>query len=186
MFADILPLAIGIAVLLFCAYLLVRAYRPQWLYSQRDSFVVRPPPMGPPVAAPINLPVQPIPAPAPPVKVDPPEEERVVAPGGPGAPNAAPPVETPASISPEAKPVDPYDDRNMEAPIEDSMRHPELSFGPGVDNSGMNRLATSGVGSAKVTASESQFSPDFAQNGGSFMGSVFANDLSKDDRFATF
>jgi hypothetical protein len=186
MFADILPLAIGIAVLLFCAYLLIRAYRPSWLYSQRDSFVVRPPPMGPPVAAPINLPVQPIPAPAPPVKVDPPEEERVVAPAGPGAPNAAPPVETPASISPEAKPVDPYDDRNMEAPIEDSMRHPELSFGPGIENNGMNRLATSGVASARVASSESPFSPDFAQNGGKFMGDVTANDLTKDDRFASF
>ncbi|NBP66630.1 MAG: hypothetical protein EBU66_18530, partial [Bacteroidetes bacterium] len=109
----------------------------------------------------------------------------VVSPGGPNPPNTAPP-DTPATISPEVAPIDPYDDKNMEAPIEDSMRHPELSFGPGVDNSGMNRLATSGIGSAKVTASESQFSPDFAQNGGSFMGSVFANDLTKDDRFATF
>lgn len=186
MFADILPLAIGIAALLFCAYLFVRAYRPHWLYAQRDSFVVRPPPMGPPVVEHNNVPVAPIPAPAPPVKVDPPEEERVVAPAGPAAPNAAPPVDTPASISPEAAPVDPYDDRNMEAPIEDSMRHPELSFGPGVENSGMNRLATSGVGSARVASSESPFSPDFAQNGGKFMGDVTANDLTKDDRFASF
>jgi hypothetical protein len=74
----------------------------------------------------------------------------------------------------------------MEAPIEDSMRHPELSFGPGVENTGMNRLATSGVGSARVASSESPFSPDFAQNGGKFMGDVTANDLTKDDRFASF
>jgi hypothetical protein len=74
----------------------------------------------------------------------------------------------------------------MEAPIEDSMRHPELSFGPGIENSGMNRLATSGVASARVASSESPFSPDFAQNGGKFMGDVTANDLTKDDRFANF
>ena len=183
---DILPLAIGIAALLFCAYLFLRAYKPSWLYPRREPFVVRPPPMGPPVAAPINVPVAPIPAPAPPVKADPPEEERVVSPGGPGAPNAAPPVDTPATISPEAKPIDPYDDRNMEAPIQDSMRHPELSFGPGVENKGMNRLATSGVASTRAASAESPFSPEFAQNGGSFMGDVSANDLSKDDRFASF
>ena len=109
-----------------------------------------------------------------------------MAPGGPSPPNMQAPMDTPAAMSPEAAPIDPYADRNMEAPIQDSMRHPEMSFGPGVDNSGMNRLATSGVGSTKAMSSESPFSPDFAQNGASFMGSVFANDLTKDDRFATF
>jgi hypothetical protein len=74
----------------------------------------------------------------------------------------------------------------MEAPIQDSMRHPELSFGPGVENKGMNRLATSGVASTRAASAESPFSPEFAQNGGSFMGDVSANDLSKDDRFASF
>jgi len=186
MFVDILPLAIGIAALLFGAYLLVRAYKPEWLHSKRDSFLTRPPPVGPPVVAINNAPVTPQPAPAPPVTVDPPEEQRVVSPGGPAAPNAAPPVDTPATASPEATPVDPYDNRNMEAPIEDSMRHPELSFGPGIENNGMNRLATSGVGSARVASAESPFSPDFAQNGGKFMGDVTANDLTKDDRFASF
>jgi len=87
-------------------------------------------------------------------------------------------------MSPEAKPIDPYDDRNMEAPIRDSMRHPELSFGPGVDNTGMNKLATSGVANTKALSAESPFSPEFAQNGGEFMGSVFANDLTKDDRYS--
>jgi hypothetical protein len=166
-------LALGIAVLAFGAYLLVKAYYPS-LFSQKkkETFVVRSPP-------------PPMPAPAPPVKADPPQEERVVAPAGPSPPNAQAPA-APATISPEAKPVDPYEDNNMEAPIHDSMRQPELSFGPGMDNSGMNKLATTGVGSDRVVSSESPFSPDFAQNGGSFMGAVFANDLTKDDRFATF
>jgi hypothetical protein len=183
---ETLALAIGLAALLFVAYLLLNAYYPSLFSAKREKFVTTPPASGPPVVNTINVPVTPPPAPAPPVKVDPPQEKRTVSPGGPNAPNAAAVPDTPATISPEVNPIDPYDDKNMEAPIEDSMRHPELSFGPGVDNSGMNRLATSGVGSAKVVASESQFSPDFAQNGGSFMGSVFANDLSKDDRFATF
>jgi hypothetical protein len=66
------------------------------------------------------------------------------------------------------------------------MRHPELSFGPGVDNTGMNKLATSGVASARVSANESPFSPDFAQNGANFMGTVYANDLMKgDDSYAS-
>jgi hypothetical protein len=110
--------------------------------------------------------------------------EREVAPGGPGAPNAAAPPDTPATLSPEVNPIDPYDDKNMEAPIHDSMRHPELSFGPGVENTGMNQLALSGVGSTRASAAESPFSPEFAQNGATFMGSVFANDLKRGDNFA--
>jgi hypothetical protein len=182
---DTLGLALGLAILLFAVYLLVRAYYPSLFSRNLENFVVRAPPTGPPVVAQNNVPVSPPPAPAPPVKADPPQEQRVVAPGGPNPPNMKAP-DAPATISPEAKPVDPYDDKNMEAPIVDSMRQPELSFGPGVDNTGMNRLATSGVGSVNVGGSESPFSPDFAQNGGSFMGSVFANDLTKDEKFANF
>jgi hypothetical protein len=173
---DILALALGIAVTLYVCYLVVRAYKPSWFSTKREAFVA------PPTR--INTPPM-IPAPAPPVAVPPPQEERVIAPGGPSPPAAAAP-DMPPVIPPEAKPVDPYDDRNMEAPIKDSMRQPELSFGPGVDNKGMNQMAVSGVGNAKAMSSESPFSPEFAQNGGQFMGSVFANDLTKDDRFASF
>ena len=183
---DKLAVVLGLAILLFACYLLTRAYYPTLFSAKRENFVARPPATGPPVAAATNGPVVPVPAPAAPPTADQPLEKRVVAPGGPNPPNMKPPEDTPASVSPEAKPVDPYDDKNMEAPIQDSMRHPELSFGPGVDNTGMNKLATSGVASTKAMASESPFSPDFAQNCGSFMGTVFANDLTKDDRFATF
>ena len=174
-------LAIALAILLFGGYLLLKAYYPSLFKVKKETFVVNPP-----VHTKVNTPMPPVPAPAPPVKEEPPQEERTVASGGPNTPNARAPVETPATISPEAKPIDPYDDNNMEAPIQDSMRHPELSFGPGMDNAGMNRLATSGVGSDRVVSTESPFSPDFAQNGGNFMGSVFANDMTKDDRFASF
>jgi hypothetical protein len=61
---------------------------------------------------------------------------------------------------------------------------PELSFGPGVENRGVKNGPASGIASAKGVTSESPFSPEFAQNGGIFMGSVTANDLTKDDRYA--
>ena len=110
------------------------------------------------------------------------EAPRVVSPGGPGAPNAEAPRQGRVR-SPEAAARDPYDNTNTEVPISDTMRHPELSFGPGVDNTATTMNAASGVSSQK---GGSNFSPEFAQNGGSFMGSVLANDLSQGSEFATF
>ncbi len=181
---DTVVLAVTIAICLYMAYLLVKAYMPSLFKKKMPSepFAVRA--MGPPQASPINTPPTPIPAPAPPLEQRAPQEERVVAPGGPGAPNATALPDTPAKISPEVSPVDPYEGTNMEAPIHDSMRFPELSFGPGVENKGTVKVAASGVASAQGVTSESPFSPEFAQNGGIFMGSVSANDLSHDDTYA--
>ena len=138
-----------------------------------------------PKATPINTPSQPTPSAAPPVRgYELAQEPRTVSPGGPGAPNAQDESRT-ATISPEAMPVDPFQDSNMEAPIKDSMRHPELSFGPGMDNSGIKKAVASGVMDKRGLTSESPFSPEFAQNGGQFMGAVTANDLSHDDTYAT-
>jgi hypothetical protein len=167
--------------------MLLRAYKPDWFRTPglRTEAFSQPKAMGPPKASPINVPLQPVPAPAPAIRQPPLEEERTVAPGGPGAPNAAPSSLMPASISPEAAPLDPYDNNNMEAPIKDSMRHPELSFGPGVENRGIKKGAASGVMNKSALTSESPFSPEFAQNGGQFMGAVTANDLSHGDEYAT-
>jgi hypothetical protein len=177
--------ALAFAAILFIGYLLLRAYKPEWFgitVSVKPKAVETFKP-SPPIPTKVNTAAPPIPAPAPLQKADPLMEPRTVSPGGPGAPNAEAP-DAPASISPDAAPLDPYQDGNMEAPIHDSMRHPELSFGPGVENSGINRLGMTGVGSTRVQAGESPFSPEFAQNGGSWMDSVSANDLTKDDRFA--
>lgn len=193
MFASI-GIALALAVLLFLGYILMRAYYPSLFKKSRPVMVIE----GDEAKEPVKEPFQatpaesvrqlpqapPKPAPAPLQTQDAPLEPRVVAPGGPGAPNAAAPADRPASLSPDVNPLDPYSDSNMEAPIHDSMRHPELSFGPGVENTGFNKLGLSGVGSAKVSAGESPFSPDFAQNGASFMGEIFANDLSKGDQYA--
>ena len=141
--------------------------------------------MGPPTASEINMPSQPTPSAAPPTRgYELAQEPRTVAPGGPGAPNAQDQNRLP-TISPEVMPIDPFNDFNMEAPIKDSMRHPELSFGPGMDNSGIKKATASGVMHKGALSSESPFSPEFAQNGGQFMGTVTANDLSHDDTYAT-
>jgi hypothetical protein len=126
------------------------------------------------------------PAAAPVIQAAPVQEVRTVSTGGPNSPNAAAPAGTPPTISPEETPMDPYDDKNTEVPIKDSMRHPELSFGPGPDNTGTRNAAFSGVANSKALTSESPFSPDFAQNGGLFMDKVSANDLNSEDTYATF
>lgn len=193
-----LVIALSLTAMLFIVYLAMKAYFPKYMGQRKkesmvaaskgeeqntevENFQASPPKK----ATKINTPSPPVPAPAPPQYQDPPMEEREIAAGGPSTPSARPPVLTAPSISPDAKPLDPYDDQNMEAPIHDSLRYPELSFGPGVDNSGMNQLATSGVGNAKVMAASSPFSPDFAQNGATFMGDVTANDLSPEDFYGT-
>lgn len=181
---DTALLAISIAVFIYVCYRILKAYKPSWFQGSRriDTFVSSPP-QGPPVASKVNTPIQPIPAAAPPIRQEEPQEPRVVASAGPNSPNAAAPPT--AKISPDVAPIDPYDDKNMEAPIHDSMRHPELSFGPGVDNNKLTRDTSAGVASDRGLTAESPFSPEFAQNGGIFMGAVTANDLTKDDRYAS-
>jgi hypothetical protein len=187
---DKVLVALVLASLAFIGYLLVRAYYPKLFGGRRAAEPMTPPyaptpepfvstPMPEPTK--INTPPSPNPAPAPIQKDEIPDEDREISAGGPSAPNMRAPPDTPVSISPEAAPLDPYTDANMEAPIHDSMRHPELSFGPGVENTGINKLGLSGVGGSRVMASESPFSPEFAQNGASFMGTVFANDLTETD-----
>jgi hypothetical protein len=54
-----------------------------------------------------------------------------------------------------------------------------------MDNSGVKKATASGVMNKGALSSESPFSPEFAQNGGQFMGAVTANDLNADDTYAT-
>lgn len=173
-----LTLAVTIAIFCYVFYILLKAYRPSWFSGARvETFVQRP--------AVLNMPDLSAPAPAPLIRADPIQAPRTVSPGGPGAPNVAPQQGAPPTLSPEEKPMDPYDDKNMEAPIKDTMRHPEMSFGPGPDNTGTRTAALSGAGNTKSITSESPFSPDFAQNGALFMGKVSANDLNSEDTYAT-
>lgn len=114
-----------------------------------------------------------------PISEQPPlERQRIVSQAGPNPPNERSPSDERATISPEERPNDPYDEVNTELPIKSNMRHPERSFGPGVDNSGTTRSVSAGTASEEVNSSLSSFSPEFAQNGGSFMEGISANDMN--------
>ena len=127
---------------------------------------------------------QPEPVP-PPVATQPlPEPPKVVSPSGPNSPNAAAASREPVRI-PEERPNDPYDENESQVPIKNNMRNPERSFGPGVDNSGVQRSVAAGTASNAVSASLSSFSPEFAQNGGDFMEGIKANDFGSGDEYAT-
>jgi hypothetical protein len=106
------------------------------------------------------------------------ERQRTVSSAGPNPPNESSSSVEKATISPEERPNDPYDEVNTELPIKSNMRHPERSFGPGVDNSGTARSVSAGTASEEVNSSLSSFSPEFAQNGGSFMEGISANDMN--------
>jgi hypothetical protein len=178
-------LGLLIATVLFVGYLIVRAYKPAWFGlsappKRKENFVAQAKPV--PVLTTPRLEATPLEA-APVVMAEKPAgAERTVQPGGPTTPNARPPPMMPR-ISPDAVPLDPYDAQNSAAPIEDTMRYPERSFGPGTVNDGTNRATAAGQASTAVSAAVSTFSPEFAQNGGSVMGSVFANDLTEGSNY---
>jgi len=74
---------------------------------------------------------------------------------------------------------------NSATPVKSNMRRPENSFGPGVENSGTQISLDAGISSKSVQGGTSQFSPEFAQNGGEFMSGILANDGFGGDNFAT-
>jgi len=83
------------------------------------------------------------------------------------------------------QPNNPFDDVNSATPIQTNMRKPENSFGPGVPNTGTQISLDAGISSKSVSSGTSQFSPEFAQNGGEFMSGILANDAFGGDNFAT-
>jgi hypothetical protein len=172
-------IALAVASLAYVGFLILKAYKPQWFAFVKAGFQDKPK-----MAIVVAKEPEPTPgpAPAPPIKADPPPPEKVVTPAGPNPPNQKVAVE--ASVSPDAQPIDPYESNEMQAPIHDTLSHPELSFGPGVEQKGTGRPGA-GLASTTVSAPLATFSPEYAQNGGSFMGSVFANDLQPGDDYAT-
>ena len=104
--------------------------------------------------------------------------ERTMAPAGPGAP--AQMSAKPATVANEERPYDPQDKGYESAELPERLRHPERMFGPGIDNQ-QNSEPIEGVASyaSQVTDDAHQtFGPEFAQNGGNFMGTVVANDTT--------
>jgi hypothetical protein len=103
---------------------------------------------------------------------------------GPNPPNSmAPSV---VSKIPEAVASDPYETAESEVPVGNTMRHPENSFGPGIVNSGNTISANAGIASKITQEGTTNFSPEFAQNGGQFMDGVFAHSVNSDDVYSDF
>ena len=112
------------------------------------------------------------------------EPPRIISQAGPNPPNESASSSERATLSPEERPNDPYDEMNSELPLKDNMRKPERSFGPGVNNTGTARSVSSGTAAEEVNSSLSSFSPEFAQNGGTFMEGISANDMGAGSDYA--
>ncbi len=110
--------------------------------------------------------------------------ERVVAPGGPGAPATKPPAST-VSIVPPETPFDPMAQSYESSEIPERLRHPERVYSPGLVNDGTEQATASGIASMaqqETSASYQTFGPEFVSNGGTFMEEqgVMANDSMLD------
>lgn len=86
---------------------------------------------------------------------------------------------------PEPQDSDPYDDTRGDSDIKDNLRHPERLFGPTSAPDDTDTAVSSGVASSVTNSSFTNFSPEFAQNGGEFIpGGIFANDTFEDKNFS--
>lgn len=86
---------------------------------------------------------------------------------------------------PEPQDSDPYDDTRGDSDIKDNLRHPERLFGPTSAPDDTDTAVSSGVASSVTNSSFTNFSPEFAQNGGEFIpGGIFANDAFEDKNFS--
>ncbi len=112
---------------------------------------------------------------------------RVVSPGGPNAPNQKP-VSSDTVIVPPEEPYDPMATSEESADIPERLRHPERMFSPGLENTDTETAVAAGTASAAAQAtsmSYQTFGPEFAQNGGSFMNGIMANDSTVPTHYST-
>ncbi len=159
---------IAVIVLLYLGYRLILNATP---FGDKEGFESPAPAMLPP-----TLPVEVM---APP---------RTIQPSGPSAPSQAAPLDTARVITaPQA--TDPYAEPNEGANAPEQLRYPERMFRPAPANDAVDMIVDSGIGgmAQQQTANANQtFAPDFAQNGGQFMGEVFANDMDIPTNYSDF
>lgn len=126
-----------------------------------------------------------VPAPAPVITQPLPQRKRTVSSGGPTTPNQAPPKDMPAVRLPGPEPSESkeFEENYGSSDMQDNMRYPERLFGAAPAPNQTNTAVESGVASRNnqvVSQAIQTFSPDFAQNGGEFIGGgVFANDTTE-------
>lgn len=170
MFTKVL-ISLGIAVLLFIIYLVVKVYNPAWF--DVDTFSTKQ-----------------LPAEAPWVQQSAPvEPPREIAPGGPSTPNMKALPEEEEVRPPAVTPSDPFVEENGPSEMKDNLRHPEHMFSPGLQPNNTSAAVMSGVASNESHTSAQAlqtFVPEMAQNGGEFMKGIAANDTLGDAEYAAF
>ena len=116
------------------------------------------------------------------------EPPRTITPSGPSPPaQAAPPSE--AVVYGEPSAIDHYADHMEASDAPENMRYPERSFRPTPPNNQTGLAAEAGIaGGPGQTSPQAyqQFSTDFVQNSGEFMGGVYANDSDSPANFSAF
>ena len=133
-----------------------------------------------------------VPAPAPPVYLDPPADgPRTITPGGSNTPNQQPPPDPPiVERLPGPVDSDPYDESYGSSNMKDNLRHPERFFGPApqpVNTQVALESGIAGIENSQPAISLQTFSPEMAQNGGQFMeGGIFANDAFENPTYSSF
>jgi hypothetical protein len=95
-----------------------------------------------------------------------------------------PPPILPPVIVQEERPFDPQEQNHESASIPENIRYPERMYGPGLNNDETRTAVTAGIASEVTQQSNQIFGPEFAQNGGNFMGEVFANDTSVETNYS--
>jgi hypothetical protein len=105
-------------------------------------------------------------------------------PSGPNAPGQLPPPTLPPMIVQEERPFDPQEQNHESASIPENLRYPERLYGPGLNNEETGTAITAGIASEVTKQSNQIFGPEFAQNGGNFMGEVVANDTSVETNYS--
>ena len=108
--------------------------------------------------------------------------------GGPNTPSQAA-SNTEVDVMPPAQALDPYAESQEGANAPEKLRNPERMFRPAPTNDAVDNIQDSGIGgmAQQATSNSMQvFAPDFAQNGGNFMGGVFANDTDIPTNFSDF
>jgi len=114
---------------------------------------------------------------------------REVSPSGPNPPNARIPnalmrQEKSQGISAS----DPQDEKYGSQNIQDNLRYPERSFGPGTKNNGTQVLVDSGASSTKLLPTAESIQPFNSEtiSSGGLMGQIGANDTNLNQNYSSF
>ena len=172
---DILKV-LSAGIILFLLWHVIYKYVIQSGAQKADTFTNSSFNAGSPGVAPVQFEQPPI------------EPPREIASSGPNPPDQRM-NENIRRIMAEEQPNDPYAETVEDAHAPERLRHPDGMFRPAPEMDGMQMAAESGVASHLIKSNNQaaqQFNPEFAQNGGSFMDGIMANDDSMHVGYSMF